>query len=188
MPSPLPLNESITLDKRKIESRTKVVPIEGTSSDFYKKKVESNKQSSKHRKIIDIHTGQPVQTCVPFNTQLEEILQIQHNVEIIVESLEPIKEEIENEMISPSTILPKFELLNGISNNLKYSLEKGGIDSIFISELDQLLQSLNDINNFMDKVRTLKYYRAHLRSYGVYGTIVNDVNRKEHELLKQSDR
>ena len=31
-------------------------------------------------------------------------------------------------------------------------------------------------------------YRAHLRSYGVYGTIVNDVNRKEHELLKQSDR
>ena len=32
------------------------------------------------------------------------------------------------------------------------------------------------------------WYRAHLRSYGVYGTIVNDVNRKEHELLKQSDR
>ena len=31
-------------------------------------------------------------------------------------------------------------------------------------------------------------YRAHLRSYGVYGTMVNDVNRKEHELLKQSDR
>ena len=70
------------------------------------------------------------------------------------------------------------------------SLFKNAIDAIQIGVEDYLM---GDDRRYLSSVRNicagvLLLYRAHLRSYGVYGTIVNDVNRKEHELLKQSDR